>query len=336
LTLPWRAIRADFISIFGSYLSEFSCSYTLHNIPSLLKLRAMARLLIFIVLFSLQTSTPTPGKTGQPEKQQASSGQKPANPDQRGTEHSPLVVKSIPSPKTQEETDQEAKDRNQKTANDRISLILTGIIATIAFGQLIVYWYQSIQLKKTVKSAGEQSKAMDRHIDEATRSANAMEKISETIQAGNREIMRAYLSVIIGMAVYQERQEGKKFEGKPLIVNTGSTPARNLRVWISADIMAINKAETFDYPLSEEMAKAPAVAAPHQNYALSVIVKNFVPDIEVADIKHGQGKALTVWGVVTYDDVFGEPHSTKFAQWLFWNPDQSVYGYYIPGQNDMS
>ena len=255
--------------------------------------------------------------------------------DQRGTEQSPLVVKTLVSPKTQEETSRDEEERKQKSENDRNIVHLTFALAAIAFGQLLVYAYQAHKLRQTVRSAGEQSQAMERHIGEASRSANAMEKIAAVIQTGNAAIIRAYISVVIGTATYQDRQDGIKFEGKPSLVNTGSTPARNLRVWIAAEIIPIDKAEAFDYPLPEESAKAPAVAAPHQNYLLSAIVKDFVPDADIPIIKHGGGKALTVWGVVTYDDIFGEQHTTKFAQWLFWRPDQTVYGYYIPGQNDM-
>jgi len=175
-----------------------------------------------------------------------------------------------------------------------------------------------------------------KQISSLTKSANAMENIATVIQSGNAAVMRAYLSVVIGGASYQERQDGVRFEAKPLLVNTGSTPARNLRIWISADIVPVEKAETFDYPAAKELAKVPAVAAPHQNYNLSAIVPNFVPDAHVHIIKQGQGIGeLTVWGVVTYEDIFGERHTTKFGQWLFRYPNNSVYGYFIPGQNDM-
>jgi hypothetical protein len=178
---------------------------------------------------------------------------------------------------------------------------------------------------------------MERHIGEAARSARAMEKIAEVIQGGNVAIIRAYLSVIIGIAIFQEQQDGIKFEAKPSLVNTGSTPARNVKIRIAAEIVPYAQAETFPYPLPQEIAKAPAVASPHQTYILSAIVKDFVPDADVSDIKHGRdGKgALTVWGIVTYDDIFGQSHTTKFGQWLFWYPNQTPYGYYIPGQNDM-
>jgi hypothetical protein len=270
----------------------------------------------------------------QPDKK-AAKPQQTSQPDQRGTDQSPLVVKTLVPAKTQEEAARDAAEAQEKSANDRHIVYLTGALASIAFLQLLVYGYQAKKLRETVEAAAAESKAMERHIGEATRSAIAMERIAATIDKGNRDIMRAYLSVVIGVAVYQERQEGVKFEGKPSLVNTGSTPARNVHIRIAAEITRFDQADNFAYPLPDEIAKAPAVCAPHQTYVLSAVVKDFVPDGDIPSIKHGRGKALTVWGVVSYDDIFGEHHTTRFGQWLFWSPNQNVYGHYIPGQNDM-
>lgn len=290
---------------------------------------------ILMLLVWSQHPTPTPGKVQHPKQHQSTASQQPPNTDQRGTEQAPLVVKTLEPAKGQAEIDQDTKDRQQKATNDGRIAILTGILAVIAFGQLGVYLYQAIKLRETVQAAGEQSKAMERHIGEAARSATAMESIATVIQTGNAAVLRAYISVVIGNAIYQERQDNIRFEGKPSMVNTGSTPARNVRIRIAAEIVPVSETEKFAYSLPEEVAEASAVAAPHQTYTLGATVKGFVPDAEVAAIKQGQGKALTVWGVVTYDDIFSESHTTKFAQWLFWYPNQTVYGLYIPGQNDM-
>jgi hypothetical protein len=41
------------------------------------------------------------------------------------------------------------------------------------------------------------------------------------------------------------------------------------------------------------------------------------------------GKALYVWGVVHYDDAFGRPHFTQFAQRIWWLRDRSnIMGIY--------
>ena len=162
-----------------------------------------------------------------------------------------------------------------------------------------------------------------------------MESIAAIIQSGNAAVLRAYISVVIGGAIYQDRQDGIKFEGKPNMVNSGSTPARNVRIRIGAEIVPIADAEKFPYTPPAEVAKAPAVAAPHQTYIIGAMVEDFVSDADVPIIKQGAGKALTIWGTVTYDDIFGESHVTQVCQWLFRYPNGTVYGLYIPGQNDM-
>lgn len=91
--------------------------------------------------------------------------------------------------------------------------------------------------------------------------------------------------------------------------------------------------EDFGYPLPEVSESAGSVGA-HQDYVLSAMLKDFVPDEEVPDIKHVNGKVLCVWGDIIYDDVFGDTHVTKFGQWLTWLANGAVFGIYIPGQND--
>ncbi len=300
-----------------------------------LTLRSFAFVLCLFLL--LQPPAPGASKASHLQKQNTQSADHPTSQDQQGTQDSRVFVKVIPAPKTQTETDQYREERDKQSSHERWAIVISAILVVIALGQLVVYWYQAIQLRRTVESAGEQSKAMERHIGEAARSATAMENIANVIQGGNAAIIRAYLSVVINDAIYQERAEGLKFEAKPNLVNTGGTPARNVRIRIDAAIVPFAKAETFTYPLPQEVANASAVAAPHQTYNLSAVVKEFVPDADVPDIKQARSEkgALTVWGTVTYDDVFGQSHTTRFAQWLFWYPNKTVYGYYIPGQNDM-
>lgn len=73
----------------------------------------------------------------------------------------------------------------------------------------------------------------------------------------------------------------------------------------------------------------------HLTYSMQTLVGEFVPDAEVAAIKEGGISSLCVWGVITYEDIFGDRHTTKFAQSIHWLADnQTIYGIYIPGQND--
>ncbi len=278
----------------------------------------------------------------QQQKNKPQQPEQSATTDKRGTQESPVFVKVLPTPKTQEETEQESKDREQKTSNDRNLVYLTGVLAGVGFLQLVVFGYQAYKLRQTVESAGEQADAMERHIGEAARSATAMENIATTIQAGNQAVMRAYLTVTIGAALYQERRVGQtdlKFEARPNLVNTGNTPARKVHIRTKADILPIPLPKDFGFPLPDESMQSAetsvgAHVAAHQTYILSATVDHFVPDAEVPTIKEGAKKALCAWGLITYEDIFGNNHSTEFAQWITWLPDGKVFGYYFPNHND--
>ncbi len=283
-----------------------------------------------VVVLAVLLNSQQPGKSQQP---------KDATTDQRGTQESPIVVKVLSTAKTPEEGEQESKDRKDKTANDTNLVKLTGVLAFVGFLQLLVFGYQAYKLRQTVKSAGEQAEAMERHIGEAARSATAMEKIANTIEAGNQAVMRAYLTVTIGTALYQERrgpgQVDLKFEGRANLLNTGNTPARKVQIRTAAEILPIPIPKDFQFPLTDENAiKDAGVVGAHQTYIIGGTVKDFVPDSEVAVIKEGSRKALCVWGLITYEDIFGANHQTKFGQWLTWYPNGTVFGYYIPSQND--
>jgi hypothetical protein len=273
-------------------------------------------------------------------QQPKSKSQQTAPADQRGTQESPLVVKVLPAIKTPEEAAREKKDREDKTENDGNLVKLTGVLAFVGFCQLLVYGYQAKKLRETVESAGEQSEAMERHIAEAARSASAMEAIGTTIEEGNRMIMRAYLTVTVGAALYQERrgpgQSDLKFEARPNLVNTGATPARHVRTRSKAAIVTIPIPEDFAYPLPENPVKPGfgGVLGAHQSNIIFAGLDDFVPDEEVPSIKQGVTQALCTWGTVTYEDIFGAPHITKFGQIITWLPNGNIFVYFIPGQND--
>ena len=336
--LPWDIIVADLYNVgLGDFEQRFHPPFKVplrfRPFPVLGSLYGVI-MRFLVIAFSVFLLV---GLQQQNKKSRAT--QQSPRTDQRGTESMPLVVRIKPAPKTDEEAAQDKKDREEKTTNDRNLIDLTAILALVGALQLLVFGYQALKLRETVKSAGEQSEAMERHIVEAARSATAMEQIANTIEAGNQAVMRAYLTVSIGTALYQERrgpgQTDLKFEGRPNLLNTGNTPARKVRIRTAADILPIPIPETFQFSLPDESEiKDAGIVGAHQTYILAGTVKDFVPDSEVAVIKEGSRKALCVWGLITYEDIFGVNHKTRFAQWLTWYPNGTVFGYYIPGQND--
>jgi hypothetical protein len=130
------------------------------------------RTLILLLLLSphlpsAQNSPPGQKETSGGGQKQSRGSRQPASPDRRGTEDAPFVVRSLPTPKTQEEAAEEAKERDEKTANDRKLVqftrqlvVATGVLGAIGFLQLLVFGLQAVQLQRTVQAAKESSDAL--------------------------------------------------------------------------------------------------------------------------------------------------------------------------------
>src|ERR1700738_4326627 len=119
-------------------------------------------------------------------------------------------------------------------------LIFIGVVQAIIFAlQLVVFGYQARKLHQTVKAAAEQSGDMKESIKQATRAATAMEISATAASGASRAVaqsvayvghqVRAYLSVRINGGIYQDRSKNLRFEPKPLLINTGLTPAYKVR-----------------------------------------------------------------------------------------------------------
>jgi hypothetical protein len=236
-----------------------------------------------------------------------------------------------------------------KVANDLHLVIATYILGAVGFLQLVVFGYQAIQLRRTVNAAIGQSEDMKRSIAEASRSASAMEQVAAHIETSAKaaidsvaalrertaQQMRAYLTVVVGAALYQDRHKGIRFEGKPMLINTGHTPAHKVRYRAKGAIFPIPLPAGFVFPPLPILEVGAAVLGPQQNATLSAIVDGFVPDQDVEDIKHiRRGQSLYVWGVVEYEDIFDENHFINFCQQLSWLPDDEIWGVFVPGHND--
>jgi hypothetical protein len=196
------------------------------------------------------------------------------------------------------------------------------------------------------QAAAEQSRDAKASIAEAARAAIAMENVSEQVAVSARAAqdsvnalkertaaqMRAYLSVIIGIGIYQERDKDTKFEGKPVIINAGFTPAYNVRHWAKAAILAMPVPLDFPFPIGI-FPEAGSLIGAQQNSMMSAITDDYVADDQIEDIKKGKGRALHIWGTVSYVDIFGEPHETEFCQCLTWLPNGTIYGIFLPHRN---
>jgi hypothetical protein len=290
--------------------------------------------------------------------------QQQAAPDNRGTEQVPFVVKETP----RERSAEERKETQEKSELDRkltgytsdlatytqllfvatvLLAILTGALAIAAFSQIREGRRSIKAAEDAAKAAAASATHLESSTAQAARSADAMEDVAEAMTANvtntrqlidrQREYaqmqMRAYLSVIIGAAIYQESGKDIRFEAKPIVVNTGHTPAQNVMMNLRAEILPVPFPAGFTFPLLTQ-AQGGAEIGPRQDRLLSAIVDGFVLDPDTPRIMRGQGHTLTVWGTITYTDVFGDPHTTKFGQILTWLPNGQIFGLYTAEHNN--
>jgi hypothetical protein len=305
-----------------------------------------------------QQSSPSGTISNQPPRRTSDQKGAGAQIDQRGSEQSSLSAKTLLPVNSTQEAANEKTDREDKSSADWWMVRLTGLIALIGVGQGFVFYIQARRLRQTVVKMDEiaagQTADMNKSIAESAKAALAMQSLAESM-AANVEIvrdvanvnkfiadrqaalwplqMRAYISVMVGNAIYQDTKMALQFEAKPVLVNTGNTPAHNVRYSIKADILPIPLVESRDFSVPPPFGRG-NVVAPHANGTMSAVVDRIFFDEEVADIKQGKGRALVVWGRVEYEDVFRELHHTNFCQVLMWRANDSIVGYHQPHHSD--
>jgi hypothetical protein len=271
---------------------------------------------------------------------------KQTNDDLRGTDNSPVVVKVLPTPKTNEETADIKQDRKDQTAVNWWMVKLTGAIVLIGIIQGLVFALQARRLRQTIIKMEEIAKGqtddMKASIREATRASTAMEGIATSMASSvqsvresvgiTREIAdrqkivtelggRAYLSATFNAAFYQDANP--VFEAQALLTNRGSTPAYDVTFRAAVGILPSPIPDDFEFPLPDDTAGVSvSFIAPGLAKIITRNLPNRVPDNEVAAIKQcGPPHCFAMWGIVNYRDAFSEPRYVKFAfmvRWIGW------------------
>jgi hypothetical protein len=178
--------------------------------------------------------------------------------------------------------------------------------------------------------------------------AKATRDSVELSRDSSKRELRAYIVVVIGEATYQERRNKEqhgpdlKFECRPLMINTGKTPATKLQFQARAAIMSIPLPPGTHLPEGYDEGTGTNALGPQQNANMFALVDGFAADDEVDSIKYGGpwenrgAKGLYCWGLITYQDIFGEKHTTQFCQQIYWDKSNVVRGIYVPGRNHLT
>jgi hypothetical protein len=283
--------------------------------------------------------SPSPGRGNQQPKSIAQPAQQQPAADQRGTDNAPLIVRVIPTPKTEQESTQDQTQRDDESSANWWMVRLTGVIAIIGLIQAFVFWVQAGRLKATIIKMDEiatgQTNDMQDSIAQAGRAAAAMEHVAHAMAENvenlkitvgiNREIAdrqklvtelqsRAYLSVIFNGIVPQDSTTGIRFQPSVMLINNGNTPAYKVIFRTATDVLPHPLPNDFGFPLPDALPhRSISVIGPRLHKIMSAVVPKLYSDVEVEQIKIGIGQRLHMWGHVTYEDAFGIERYVKYS-----------------------
>jgi hypothetical protein len=228
-----------------------------------------------------------------------------------------------------------------------VAAYCTAFLALTTFGLAFytgLLYRATVRLGREAKTREEgQIARMERSITEANRTANATQEIStattnnsQLMQGLLRKQMRAYVSVEVGGATYQDAR--LRFGASPRMINNGLTPARNVSYKVLTGIKDGTRplADIGFEPIGDLIVND-ANLAPRQLFQLNGVVDQRLPDEEVEAVMQGATRRLFAWGKVTYDDVYDGSWETNFCfNYTFWKNAKGeiqVSGFYFQHGN---
>jgi hypothetical protein len=168
--------------------------------------------------------------------------------------------------------------------------------------------------------------------------AGRTKELANDAKSSGRKELRAYLSVTIANAIYQETGKGLLFEGRPELRNNGKTPAFKVTYSAVAKVMDWPLTIGQDFAVPAPIRQHNITVAPNQTFEMNAHQETFELDSTIPLVYTGISKRLMVWGRVDYEDVFGEKWHTYFCHGNFWRPGKDgsaiTVGAYIEGLNE--
>jgi hypothetical protein len=258
----------------------------------------------FAILLAGQAFAQSPPSPPIGQKDQTQSQQQKTAPDQRGTEQQPLIVQPLATKKTAEITAHEAQEAREKSDADWWTKTL-GILTIIAlFGQLAVFIAQAYFLKSTLEATKVAAEA-------ASAAVNAVPIVERayvypvvighgTIEECIKNALVYYLDDFTKNDVPVPETTEITFKFK----NFGKTPAVLKSAFVA-----------FGVPPHGALI---GVAIPESVLASLENTSELISQMQVGFTRE-QAKQILVYtehvsfeGVVTFDDIWGNEHTTRF------------------------
>lgn len=261
--------------------------------------------LLFVIAVNGQSHRPppSPGELSKPVQKQSTSKQQPSKNDQRGTEQSPLVVKTINPPKTEAETNQEREDREEKAANDWKLVWFTALLVFVTAVLAGVAVWQGYQMRRSVESQCHADRA---HVFVKVRLNPSNEHASEIIRFGTDQPTE-----IIPIEV--------------IAANHGKTPAILMSVIRIVDVFDDNKLDKVFYQVTSEFTSTIVPGAELiDSVAERALNVHFFMDDNKRQLITNQANRIVCFGCIQYKDIFGASHDTVFC-WEYQDLIENFY-----------
>lgn len=118
-------------------------------------------------------------------------------------------------------------------------------------------------------------------------------------------------------------EEGQQIKGGVFITNSGRTPARNLNTLISLISLKADAKLDPKYMVDATTQPSNTVMQPGMTFSLRPLpIKGIVSKADIDDLASGR-YIIYMFGLITYEDIFGHPHSTKFCMYV--TPDFTTF-----------
>jgi hypothetical protein len=236
--------------------------------------------------------------------------QQPSEADKRGTIDAPFVVKAIPTEKSKQEAEEDARDKDDKRWNDRAAIFISIATGLILLLQLFVFGWQAISLRKTIVTMKElgtkQSADMQASIAVAKAAADAAKESADISRVALISTQRAYVSANIDSVPFIEKDGPLKgFAFSIKWQNKGPTRAINLQNFVLIKRFEPDVPENFDFaaPPGQGFEGQTSVVIDSNSDAHSSNALIPLSDIELAVNNTG---TIYLWGAAIYNDVFPE------------------------------
>jgi hypothetical protein len=281
-----------------------------------------------------QPPAPTPATPIQNQQGEASPEKQKTRGDQEATKVLSTSVDKLTA-EVAKRNEREQRDAAEKDSPQNWWTI-NGTNVVIAFFTAVLALVACLQWRTYEKQAKLMGAALVVTRDAANAAKESADATKATVAVLERTAerqLRAYLYAGLATAEVQDPFKQKTFIARITLTNAGQTPAKKMRIKARADI--------FSNPLPAGHVFQPAYGigetyelGPNQVSHIPAAVPTFQIAGEVAAIKKSEGKALYMWGVAEYEDVFTHPRITNFGVMITWHPDDATFTTtFLPGYN---